>query len=83
MADYAHHPGDAPRSPHAPAEAHSISYRSFLHLVERAEGWDFDDLGDLLQEVRHDPGLNERERERLLATVYRLIWRRAEPLLRR
>lgn len=83
MADSAHHPGDAPRSPRPPAEARSISYRSFLHLVERAEGWDFDDLGDLLQEVRLDPGLNERERDRLLETVYHLIWRRAEPLLDR
>jgi hypothetical protein len=59
------------------------SYQTYLHLIERVDAWDFTDLGDLLLEVRRDPDLDDRERDQLLEEVYRLIWKRAEPLLRR
>lgn len=86
MASSAPCPDDAPdaqRSSQDPAEPHSISYRTYRHLIERIEGWEFDDLGDLLQEIRRDPELSEGERDRLLESVYRLIWQRAKPLLER
>lgn len=58
-------------------------YEVYSHLIDRCGDWDFNDLGDLLLEVRRDPELSDDERHRLLEAVYLLIWQRAEPLLRR
>jgi hypothetical protein len=69
--------------PEQRAGARMSSYQTYLHLIERVDGWDFADLGDLLLEIRRDPDLDDREREQLLEEVYRLIWKRAKPLLRR
>ena len=57
-------------------------YQAYRHLIDHRREWDFEDLGDLLLEVRRDPELSCEERKGLLAEVYRLIWQRAEPLLR-
>jgi hypothetical protein len=59
------------------------TYVEYQTLVDRCAAWTVEDLGDLLHEIDRDRELAERERAELQSRVYRLIWDRAQPRLRR
>jgi hypothetical protein len=58
------------------------SLAEYETIVARCGGWSVEDLGDLLHEIDRDRELDERDRTALQTRLYRLIWERAQPLLR-
>jgi hypothetical protein len=59
------------------------TYLEYQTLIARCAGWTVEDLGDLLHEIDRDRELADRDRAELQSRVYRLIWDRAQPRLRR
>lgn len=59
------------------------TFLEYQTLVDRCAAWSVEDLGDLLHEIDRDRELADRERAELQGRVYRLIWDRAQPRLRR
>lgn len=57
-------------------------FAEYETIVARCGGWSVEDLGDLLHEIDRDRELDEVERAALQTRLYRLIWERAQPLLR-
>lgn len=58
------------------------SFAEYETIVARCSAWSVEDLGDLLHEIDRDRELGEFERTALQTRLYRLIWERAQPLLR-
>lgn len=58
------------------------TFAEYETIVARCGGWSVQDLGDLLHEIDDDRELDEVERTELQTRLYRVIWERAQPLLR-
>jgi hypothetical protein len=53
-------------------------FAEFAYLLERVRSWPFQDLGDLMVEIRRDRELADDERRQLLERLYGVLWDRAQ-----
>lgn len=57
------------------------TYTEYATIVERADTWGFNDLGDLLHEIDVDPELKGHERNELQRRMFERLWERAKAAL--